>query len=75
EGKSPLTLGIAMRYLVQFLIPAAIVAVVVYLLIRNRTRSDSEAEDSSDTGTFMLIIIIGATVAIASFVMLQAFWE
>ncbi|MCZ6460085.1 MAG: hypothetical protein O6766_12075 [Gammaproteobacteria bacterium] len=64
-----------MRYLVQFLIPAAIVAVVVYLLIRNRTRSDSEAEDSSDTGTFMLIIIIGATVAIASFVMLQAFWE
>ncbi len=64
-----------MRYLVQFLIPAAIVAVVVYLLIRNRTRSDTEAEDSSDTGTFMLIIIIGATVAIASFVMLQAFWE
>ena len=64
-----------MRYLVQFLIPAAIVAVVVYLLIRNRTRSDSEAEDSSDTGTFMLIIIIGATVAIASFVMLQTFWE
>lgn len=64
-----------MRYLVQFLIPAAIVAVVVYLLIRNRTRSDAEAQDSSDTGTFMLIIIIGATVAIASFVMLQAFWE
>lgn len=64
-----------MRYLVQFLIPAAIVAVVVYLLIRNRTRSDAEAQDSSDTGTFMLIIIVGATVAIASFVMLQAFWE
>lgn len=64
-----------MRYLFQFLIPAAIVAVVVYLLIRNRTRSDASAEDSSDTATFMLILIVGAGVVGACVVMLQVLWE
>ncbi len=63
-----------MRYLVQFIIPAAIVATVVYLLVRNRTRAAANPEESSDLGTFMLILIVGATAAFASVVALQGFW-
>jgi Mn2+/Fe2+ NRAMP family transporter len=63
-----------MRYLVQFLVPALIVVVVVYLLARTK-RGQDEAGDAteggSDTGTFILILVIGATVAGLSFFLLQ----
>ncbi len=64
-----------MRYLVQFIIPAAIVATVVYLLVRNRTRAAADPDESSDIGTFMLILIVGATVAVASVIATQGYWE
>jgi purine-cytosine permease-like protein len=66
---------ITMRYLVQFIIPAAIVATVVYLLVRNRTRAAADPDESSDIGTFMLILIVGATVAIASVIATQGYLE
>lgn len=71
-----------MRYLAQFLIPISIM-VVVYLLMRNRTRTrgsenaagDSESSTGSDTGGFVLILIIGGTVAVLTMLFLQEFWN
>lgn len=64
-----------MRYLVQFIVPALIVVVVVYLLARTK-RGQDEADNggtqSSDTGTFVLILVVGATVAVLSFFVMQA---
>ena len=64
-----------MRYLIQFLVPALILVAVVYLLGRNRRGGDGEDGTSADTGTFALILVVGATVAILSFFALQAFLE
>ena len=64
-----------MRYLVQFLVPALIILVVVYLLARTKRGQDESSGNagaSSDTGTFILILVVGATVAILSFFVLQA---
>lgn len=64
-----------MRYLVQFLVPALIVVVVVYLLARTKRGQDEAAgtgSEPSDTGTFIFILIVGATVAALSFFVLQA---
>ena len=69
--------------MVQFLIPALIVVGVVYLLVRTKRgqdealyeRNHESADDSagsSDTGTFILILVVGATVAVLSFFLLQA---
>lgn len=61
-----------MRYLVQFLVPALIVVVVVYLLARTKRGQDEAGEGgSSDTGTFILILVVGATVAVLSFFVLE----
>lgn len=63
-----------MRYLAQFLVPALIVVVVVYLLARTK-RGQDEAEDdagASDTGTFVLILVVGATVAVLAFFVMGA---
>ena len=63
-----------MRYLVQFLVPALIVVVVVYLLARTKRGQDEasdEAGESSDTGMFIFILVVGATVAALSFFLLQ----
>jgi len=63
-----------MRYLAQFLVPALIVVVVVYLLARTKRGQDETGEDAgsgNDTGTFILILIVGATVAALSFLVLQ----
>ncbi len=63
-----------MRYLVQFLVPALIVVVVVYLLARTKRGQDEAAdgsEGSSDTGTFIFILVVGATVAVLSFFLMQ----
>lgn len=67
-----------MRYLLQIAIPASIILVVVYLLVRNRSGSrnpeSADAENTSDTGTFLLILIVGATVAVLSMFAVQEFW-
>ena len=61
-----------MRYLVQFLVPALIVVVVVYLLARTKRGQDETGDgENSDTGTFVLILVVGATVAVLSFFVLQ----
>ncbi len=63
-----------MRYLVQFLVPALIVVVVVYLLARTKRGQDEASEGSaerSDTGMFIFILVVGATVAVLSFFLLQ----
>ena len=63
-----------MRYLIQFLVPALVLVAVVYLLGRTRRAGDAQA-GSGDTGTFMLILVVGAAVAVLSFFVLQAALE
>lgn len=66
-----------MRYMVQFLVPALIVVIVVYLLVRTKRGQDEAAESTdagSDTGTFILILVVGATVAVLSFFLLQGYF-
>ncbi|MGE0622274.1 MAG: hypothetical protein AB7I04_03085 [Pseudomonadales bacterium] len=63
-----------MRYLAQLLVPALIVVAVVYLLA-NTKRGQDESRDGgngSDSGTFVLILVVGATVAVLSFFLMQA---
>jgi len=64
-----------MRYLIQFLVPALILVVVVYLLARTRQPggpANAESGEGRDTGTFILILVVGATVAVLSFFLMQA---
>jgi hypothetical protein len=68
-----------MRYLVQLIIPAVIIFVTVFFLLRNR-KAVHDPEDkpdvataSGDIGTFILILVVGATVAIIAFVALGEF--
>jgi uncharacterized iron-regulated membrane protein len=65
-----------MRYLVQFAIPVLIFAGVVYLLNRRRSAARSREDDRpaarSDTGAMLTILALGAIVAIAAFLVLQA---
>ncbi|MCZ6709232.1 MAG: hypothetical protein O7B25_02595 [Gammaproteobacteria bacterium] len=68
-----------MRYLIQLLIPALIFIVVVYLAIRGGRVRSSKAQttaegDSFDTGMFILILVIGAMVAVGVVFALQSFW-
>lgn len=63
-----------MRYLVQFLVPALIIVVVVYLLAKTKRGQDEAADGEqrgSDTATFVLILVVGATVAVLSFFLMQ----
>jgi uncharacterized iron-regulated membrane protein len=66
-----------MRYLVQFVVPALIFVGMVYWLARRRRAeaarsADDRAPDRSDTGAFLAILALGAAVAIAAFLALQA---
>ena len=68
-----------MRYLVQLLVPALIFASVVYLLTRRRRQDRSAAriegrEPASDTGPFIVILIVSAGVALGTAWMLQGMW-
>jgi hypothetical protein len=63
-----------MRYLTQLLVPALIVVTVVYLLA-NTKRGQDETRNSnggSDNGTFVLILVVGAIVAVLSFFLMQS---
>jgi len=65
--------GLAMRYVIEFLVPAMIVIVVAVVLFRNRTNTPAPASASQakedtgtlSTGTFVAILIIGATFTVA----------
>ena len=61
-----------MRYLIQLAIPALIIVVTALLLTRRRksapAQGDEHSSTRSDTGMFILILFIGATVAVISFI-------
>ncbi len=64
----------AVRYLIQFVIPALIFLGVVYAVTRHRRRQASG--DGDDTaGTYLAILVIGAVVAVATPFVLQANWN
>ncbi len=70
-----------MRYLVQLLIPAAIIVLTIVILVRaRRARTDGgdgtgEAETPSrDAAVFTLILLVGGTVAAITFIALGEFW-
>ena len=52
-----------MRYLFQFLVPALIFVGVVFAVTRTRRSSGPESDDG--TGTFLVILVVGAVVAVA----------
>jgi hypothetical protein len=68
-----------MRYFIQLIIPALIFVGVVYLLTRQRGQSRgkdrADASEGSDTGAFLIILAMGAVVAIGTAFALQSFWE
>jgi hypothetical protein len=68
-----------MRYLIQFVVPALIFVGVVYLLAQRRRQSmrdqDDSAEGGSDTGAFLVILALGAAVAIVTAIAFQSFWS
>ena len=73
-----------MRYLAQFLIPALIVIAVVYLASRSRRQAPpgrepgqpaagaSAGTPAGDTATFIVILVVGAAVAVGTFFALGA---
>jgi predicted membrane-bound dolichyl-phosphate-mannose-protein mannosyltransferase len=69
-----------MRYIVQMLIPAMIIIVVALVLMRNRNSpaasgsASKTAEDNAtlSTGTFVAILVIGATFTVALIYALHA---
>ena len=63
-----------MRYIIEFLLPGTIVVIVALLLFRNRGQSSTQnapggqnpdASGTLSTGTFVLILIVGAAFTIA----------
>ena len=69
-----------MRYIVEFLLPGAIVVIVALLLFRNRAQTPTQnaagnqtpdASGTLSTGTFVLILIVGAAFTVALVYALQ----
>lgn len=56
-----------MRYLVQLLIPALILIAVIAIVARKKPSSDADGEtrELMSSSTFVLILVIGATAAVA----------
>ena len=62
-----------MRYIIEFLLPGTIVLIIALVLFRNRAQpptqnAPTQAPDSSgtlSTGTFLLILVVGAAFTIA----------
>lgn len=63
-----------MRYLIQFVIPAAIFLGVVYAVSRRR-RHQAHGGNDDTASTFLAILVVGAVVAVASLFVLQANWN
>ncbi len=69
-----------MRYLVQFLVPALIFVGVVLLLTRQRqpgrsANADRSARSGSDVTAFVVILALGAVVALGTGYLLILLWE
>ena len=63
-----------MRYIIEFLLPGTIVLIVALLLFRNRAQTptqsaapaqNADASGTLSTGTFVLILIVGAAFTVA----------
>lgn len=61
-----------MRYLVQFLIPALIFLGVVYVVTKKKR---AQSEDDDTRNTFLVILVIGAVVAVAILFAIPAYWN
>ena len=64
----------AMRYIVQFLIPALIFLALAYVFVRAR-RSAARTGDSTDSlsdGGIVLVVMIGAVLAVVLVVALNS---
>ncbi len=70
-----------MRYIVEFLIPGTIIVIVALLLFRNRAQAPTQptagnqtpdASGTLSTGTFVLILIVGAAFTVALVYALQS---
>jgi hypothetical protein len=64
-----------MRYLIQLVIPALIFVGVVYLLSRRSDGGRDTDANASDSGVFLIILTLGAIVAVATAFALQSLWE
>ena len=64
-----------MRYLIQLVIPALIFVGVVYLLSRRSDGGRDPDANASDSGVFLIILTLGAIVAVATAFALQSLWE
>ncbi len=64
----------AMRYIVQFVIPALILLALVYVFVRARRsapKTDDATESMSDGGV-VLVVLIGAVLAVVLVVALNS---
>ena len=61
-----------MRYVVQFLIPALIFLGVIYIVTKKKR---SQTEDDNTKNTFLVILVIGAAVAVAVLFATPAYWD
>ncbi len=59
-----------MRYLIQFVIPVSIFLLVAWGVLSRRKRRSESSEEGDGTGVFLVILAIGAAVAIALFMVL-----
>ncbi|HEY6598515.1 MAG TPA: hypothetical protein VIZ30_04355 [Pseudomonadales bacterium] len=66
--------AVDMRYIIEFLLPGTIVVIVALLLFRNRGQAPTQnaagsqnpdASGTLSTGTFVLILIVGAAFTVA----------
>lgn len=64
-----------MRSLIQLIIPALIFVGVVYLLTRRGDGGRERDADTSDGAMFLMILAMGAIVAVAMAFVLQSLWE
>ena len=65
--------SIAVRYLVQFGIPALIFLGVVFAVSRRRQAPSGDQDDT--TATFLTILVIGAVIAVGILFVLQVNWN
>ncbi len=61
-----------MRYLLQFLIPALIFLGVLYLVTKKKR---AQAENDDTKTTFLVILVIGAAIAVAVLFATPAYWD
>ena len=64
-----------MRYLAQLIIPTLIfICVVAFATSRRRKQQQSGTQESSDLGSFIAILVVGAIAAVAIAWITQSLW-